>query len=227
MAKGFNTANNKKSEEGFDAAVWRKLINAPDTLRQRITLALSEILVVAIDGLVGTGWRSFSAAAYLDLLEVNAFGNYRTLLGVVSTSAPMGQFLTFRGNVKTNTATGAHPDENYARELMQLFTIGLVKLNQDGSSVTVNGAPAYTYSQDDVSALARVFTGWDFDMAGGDSTTPDFLRRPLKQFPAKHETSVVSFLGGTVAGGLGGAEAMRTALDILFAHSNLAPFISR
>jgi uncharacterized protein (DUF1800 family) len=227
VAKGFNTVSKKNSEEGFDAAVWRKLISAPDTLRQRITLALSEILVVAIDGLVGAGWRSFSAAAYLDLLEANAFGNYRTVLGVVSTSAPMGQFLTFRGNVKTNPTTGSHPDENYARELMQLFTIGLVKLNQDGTPVTLNGAPAYTYSQDDVSALAGVFTGWDFDMAGGDSTTPDFLRRPMKQFPARHESGAVSFLGGTVAAGLDGAGAMRAALDILFAHANLAPFISR
>jgi uncharacterized protein (DUF1800 family) len=227
VAKGFNAAAKKNSEEGFDAAVWRKLISAPDTLRQRITLALSEILVVAIDGLVGAGWRSFSAAAYLDLLEVNAFGNYRTVLGAISTSAPMGQFLTFRGNVKANPTTGSHPDENYARELMQLFTIGLVKLNQDGTAVIVNGSPAYTYSQDDVSALARVFTGWDFDMAGGDNTTPDFLRRPMKQFPTRHETSAASFLGGTVGAGLGGADAMRVALDILFAHANVAPFISR
>lgn len=227
VAKGFNAIAKKNTEEGFDAAVWRKLVSAPDTLRQRITLALSEILVVAIDGLVGASWRSFSAAAYLDLLEVHAFGNYRTLLGAVSTSAPMGQFLTFRGNVKADPVTGSHPDENYARELMQLFTIGLVKLNQDGTPVTVNGAPAYTYSQDDVSALARVFTGWDFDMAGGDGSTPDFLRRPMKQIPARHDTGAVSFLGGTVGAGLGGADALRAALDILFAHPNLAPFISR
>ncbi len=227
VAKGFNDITKKSTEAGFDAAVWRKLISAPDTLRQRITLALSEILVVAIDGLVGAGWRSFSAAAYLDLLELNAFGNFRTLLGAVSTSAPMGQFLTFRGNARANPATGSHPDENYAREVMQLFTIGLVKLNQDGSSVTVNGTPVYTYSQDDVSSLARVFTGWDFDMAGGDNTTPDFLRRPMKQFPARHDAGAASFLGGTVAAGLGGAEALHAALDILFAHANVAPFISR
>ena len=227
VAKGFNAAANKNSEAGFDAAAWRKLISAPDTLRQRITLALSEILVVAIDGLVGAAWRSFSAAAYLDLLESNAFGNYRTVLGAVSTSAPMGQFLTFRGNAKANPATGSHPDENYARELMQLFTIGLVKLNGDGTPALANGAPVYTYTQDDVSTLARVFTGWDFDLAGGANTTPDFLRRPMMQVPSRHETGAASFLGGTVGAGLNGADAMRAALDIIFAHANIAPFISR
>lgn len=227
VAKGFNAAANKNSQAGFDAAAWRKLIAAPDTLRQRVTLALSEILVVAIDGLVGAGWRSFSAAAYLDLLEANAFGNYRTLLGAVSTSAPMGQFLTFRGNAKAKPATGSHPDENYARELMQLFTIGLVRLNTDGTPALVNGAPSYTYTQDDVSGLARVFTGWDFDMAGGDSSTPDFLRRPMKQVPARHETGASNFLGGSVPAGQSGADALRLALDIIFAHANVAPFISR
>ena len=227
VAKGFNAITYKNSEGGFDASAWCKLISAPDTLRQRITLALSEITVAAIDGLVGSGWRAFSAAAYMDLLEANAFGNYRTLLGQISTSAPMGQFLTFRGNVKANPSTGSHPDENYARELMQLFTIGLVKLNLDGTPVLVNGAPVYTYMQDDVSALARVFTGWDFDLAVSGNTTPDFLRRPMSQVPSRHETGASSFLGGTVAAGINGADAMRAALDILFAHANVAPFISR
>jgi uncharacterized protein (DUF1800 family) len=139
----------------------------------------------------------------------------------------MGQFLTFRGNAKAKPATGSHPDENYARELMQLFTIGLVRLNTDGTPALVNGAPVYTYVQDDVSALARVFTGWDFDMAGGDSSTPDFLRRPMKQVPARHETGASSFLGGSVPAGQSGADALRLALDIIFAHANVAPFISR
>ena len=227
VAKGYNADANKHSEVGFDAAAWRKLISAPDTLRQRITLALSEILVVAMSGLVTSPWRSFSAAAYLDLLEVNAFGNYRTLLGAVSTSAPMGQFLTSRGNAKANPSTGSHPDENYARELMQLFTIGIVKLNQDGTPALVNGSPVYTYTQSDVSALARVFTGWDFDLAASGNTTPNFLRRPMTQIASRHETGASTFLGGTVAAGLNGADAMRAALDILFAHANVAPFISR
>ncbi|MES2160982.1 MAG: DUF1800 domain-containing protein [Pseudomonadota bacterium] len=227
MAKGYNDIANRNSENGFDACAWRKLIKAPDTLRQRVTLALSEICVVAIDGLVGAGWRAFSAAAYLDLLEDYAFGNYRALLGAISTSPAMGQYLTFRGNVKQNPTTGALPDENYARELMQLFSIGLVQLNADGTAQLSNGVPKETYGLADITGLARVFTGWDFDMAGQTAAVPDFLRRPMTQVAKRHETGASSFLGGTVAAGLSGADALKAALDIIYAHPNVAPFISR
>lgn len=227
VSKGYNNASYRNTETGFDNCAWRKLIASPDTLRQRVTLALSEICVVAIDGLVGAGWRAFSAAAYLDLLEGEAFGNYRTLLGKISTSAPMGQYLTFRGNVKFNPATGALPDENYARELMQLFSIGLLRLNQDGTPVLSGGVPQETYTLTDITGLARIFTGWDFDMAGGNGSTPDFLRRPMIQVPKRHETGASTFLGQTVPAGLDGAKALNAALDIIFAHPNVAPFISR
>ncbi len=227
VSKGYNDIGLRNSEAGFDACAWRKLIAAPDTLRQRVTLALSEICVAAIDGLVGAGWRAFSAAAYLDLLEDQAFGNYRTLLGKISTSPAMGQYLTFRGNVKYNPATGALPDENYARELMQLFSIGLVQLNLDGTPALHNGAPQETYGQDDITGLARIFTGWDFDLAGQGASTPDFLRRPMLQIAKRHETGASTFLGHTVASGLNGAAALDAALDVIFAHPNVAPFISR
>ncbi|MES2069531.1 MAG: DUF1800 domain-containing protein [Pseudomonadota bacterium] len=227
LAKGFNAITYKNSESGFDASAWFKLISSPDTLRQRVTLALSEITVVAIDGLVGSGWRAFSAAAYLDLLEANAFGNYRTLLEQISTSAPMGQFLTFRGNVKYNPATGALPDENYARELMQLFSIGLQQLNLDGTPKLVSGATQDTYGLDDITGLARVFTGWNFDMAGQDASTPDFLRRPMIQIPSRHETGASTFLGTTIPAGLTGAASLKMALDWIFSQANVAPFISR
>ena len=227
VVKGFSDVANRNSENGFDAAAWRKLLSAPDTLRQRVTLALSEITVAAIDGLVGGGWRAFSAAAYFDLIEANAFGNYRTLLGALSTSAPMGEFLTFRGNEKYNPVTGALPDENYAREIMQLFSIGLVQLNQDGTPKLVNGATQETYGLDDITGLARVFTGWDFNLAGTTTATPDFLRRPMAQIASRHETGTASFLGTTIPAGLGGADSMKRALDVIFSHPNVAPFISR
>jgi uncharacterized protein (DUF1800 family) len=227
IAKGFNAAANINTENGFDAAMWRKLITAPDVLRQRVALALSEIMVIGIDGLVGAGWKAFSAAAYMDLLEANAFGNFRTLLGSISTSPAMGQFLTFRGNSKANPATGSHPDENYARELMQLMTIGLVQLNADGTPKLKGGVPQYTYAQQDVSELARIFTGWDFDLAGSTTATPDFLKRPMKQVPSRHETGSSTILGKTVPGSLTAAAALDAALDILFAHPNVAPFIGR
>jgi uncharacterized protein (DUF1800 family) len=227
VSRGYNAPEFKKGEAGFDAAAWVKMINSPDTLRQRITLALSEIMVVAIDGLVGSGWRAFSGAAYLDLLEANAFGNYRTLLQQISTSAPMGQYLTFRGNTKTNPLTGSLPDENYAREIMQLFSIGLLKLKQDGTPALTDGKIQETYGLNDITGLARIFTGWDFDMAGSNNSTPDFLRRPMQFIPSRHEFGSASFLGSSVAAGGIGIARLTNALDILFAHPNVAPFISR
>jgi len=134
VAQGYTAATHKNDQAGFDAAVWRKLLSAPDTLRQRVTFALSEIWVVAIDGLVGGGWKQFNAAAWADMLEAGAFGTHRDWLQKMSLSGAMGDFLTFRGSAKEDTTSGALPDENYARELMQLFTIGLVMLNADGTS---------------------------------------------------------------------------------------------
>ncbi|MBC7416321.1 MAG: DUF1800 domain-containing protein [Herminiimonas sp.] len=227
MAKGFNATANRNSENGFDAAVWRKLLASPDTLRQRVTLALSEILVAAIDGLIGGGWRAFSAAVYFDLIEANAFGNYRTLLGQLSTSAPMGQYLTFRGNTKYNAVTGALPDENYARELMQLFSIGLVQLNLDGTPKLVNGLAQDTYGLEDITGLARIFTGWDFDFSTSKADTPAFLRRPMIQIAARHETGSSRFLSTSIPAGLSGAESLNKALDVIFGHPNVAPFISK
>ena len=228
VSKGLNDISYKNSQAGFDATAWRKLISSPDTLRQRVTLALSEIIVVSINGLVGgAGWKAFGAAGFLDMLEANCFGNYRALLQQVSTSPAMGLYLTFRGNIKYNAAIGALPDENYARELMQLFTIGLLQLNPDGTPKLNNGVPVETYTLDDITGLARVFTGWDFDLAGGTTITPDFMRRPMAQVASRHETGASSFLGNTVAAGLNGADALTAALDIIFAHPNIAPFFSR
>lgn len=226
MADGYNADANRNSEAGFDSCAWRKLISAPDTLRQRVTLALSEILVVGLGGLAGN-WRQFTGAAYLDLLESHAFGNYRALLGGVSTSAAMGEFLTFRGNVKANPKTGSLPDENYARELMQLFTIGLVQLDLDGTPKLAQGQPQDTYGLEDIGGLARVFTGWDYDLGASGTDTPDYKRRPLIQAAARHESGAKTFLGRSIAAGGSGAADLEAALDIIFGHPNVAPFIGR
>ena len=231
VAGGFDAPANKNSEAGFDASAWRKLLSAPDSLRQRVTLALSELMVVSIDSLVGGGWRAFAAASYLDVLEANAFGNFRTLMGAVSRNAAMGMYLTFRGSRKANPATGSLPDENYARELMQLFTIGLVQLNLDGSPRLSGGATVPTYAQADVTGLAPVFTGWDFDLAGltgaAATATPDFLRRPMVQVAGRYETAAKAFLGSTIAANTPAEPALQAALDTLFAHANVAPFVSK
>jgi uncharacterized protein (DUF1800 family) len=226
VAGGHSILDKKFSESGADACQWAKLISAPDTLRQRVTLALSEIAVTSISGFSG-GWESFSGAAYLDMLEANAFGNYRTLLQQISTSAAMGEYLTFRNNAKFNTRTGALPDENYAREIMQLFTIGLVQLNLDGTPKLTGGVAQETYNLDDITGLARVFTGWNYDLAGGNTDTPDFKRRPMIQTATRHETGEKKFLGTTIAAGTDGVASLSQALDAIFAHANVGPFIGR
>lgn len=228
LAQGYGVDANRNTQLGYDPALWRKLLSSPDTLRQRITWALHEILVTSIDGLVGGGWRAFSGSAYVDLLEAHAFGNYRSLLQAVSTSPAMGMYLTFRGNVKANAATGSSPDENYAREILQLFTIGLLKLNLDGSLQLLDGQPQETYTQADISGLARVFTGWDFDTSQNTAEVPQtYLRVPMVQIARRHETGPKVFLGTTIPAGTDGVRSLELALDAIFAHPNVAPFVSR
>jgi uncharacterized protein (DUF1800 family) len=149
----------------------------------------------------------------------------------MSLSGAMGDFLTFRGSAKQNPVSGALPDENYARELMQLFTIGLVMLNADGTPQLAAGQPVPTYQLADITGLARVFTGWDFDLQGqgvsAGTATPDFLRRPMIQVPSRYETGAKTFLGTTIPAGVDAATCLSTALDTIFKHPNTAPFFCR
>ena len=219
---GYTAEDFRNNALGLDNTIWRKLVTSGDPLRQRVTLALSEILVVSVLG-VGTIWRQFAVANYLDILEANAFGNYRTLLDEVSLSTAMGYYLTYRGNAKANPVTGSQPDENYARELMQLFTIGLLQLNPDG---TPSGGE--TYAPADVSGLARVFTGWDLDTSRlVQPYPPDLMRRPMAQVASRHETGTKTFLGVTIGASTNGRASLTIALDTLFNHPNMPSFVSR
>ena len=224
VAGGYNAAANINSQNGFNNTIWRQLISGQDLLRQRIGIALANFLVIGIDGL-NTNWKAFAAAGYYDVLMDNAFGNFRDILDKISTNAAMGYWLTFIGNRKANATTGAQPDENYARELMQLFTIGLYKLNPDGTQQLSGTAPIETYGPDDVSGLARVFTGFTLDST--DSTTPDRLRRPLIQVAANHELGTKTFLGTTIPANTDGFASLKIALDTIFAHANVPPFVSK
>jgi len=223
-AGGYNVVANINSQAGHDASLWRQLIGGTDQLRQRVGMALLDYIVVGIDG-VTSNWRAFAAAAYLDVLMDNAFGNYRTLLDQITTNAAMAYFLTYLNNNKANAATGSLPDENYARELMQLFTLGLYQLNADGSQKLVSGVPIESYTQADVSGMARVWTGWTLDSA--DSATPDRYRRPLINIAASHEPGAKVFLGTTVPAGTSGVDSKKLALDAIFAHPNIAPFVAK
>ena len=231
VALGAADATYRNGEFGFDSVAWKKLLSGPDTLRQRIVLALSEIFVVSVSSLGGGGWKAFCGAQFLDLLESHAFGRHRELLQAVSLSSAMGVYLTYRGSAKANPSTGALPDENYARELMQLFTIGLVELNADGTVKLANGAATPTYGQDDIGGLARVFTGWEFDYAGQTAAvataTPELHRRPMVNIASRHEPGAKTFLGTTIPAGTAASTALATALDTVHRHANTGPFLAR
>ncbi|WP_082448105.1 DUF1800 domain-containing protein [Xylophilus sp. Leaf220] len=220
-----------------DYMVWHQLFNAPDAVRKRVALALSEIFVVSTSG-INASWRGHLMASWWDMLSANALGNFRTLLQDVTLHPAMGVYLNTRGNQKENAATGRQPDENYAREVMQLMTIGLTQLNADGSPKTgSNGAPLDTYTQSDITNLARVFTGYDFDQRQNVVTTEPvqnraigntaFARLPMVLNAGLHSSSAVSFLGNHIAAGTDGAAALKQALDTLFQHPNVGPFIGR
>ncbi|MFK8081231.1 MAG: DUF1800 family protein [Granulosicoccus sp.] len=227
---------NARFPEGFDGqigryhAFWEHALRADDQLRQRVAFALSEIMVVSEnpDPLFSHGQ---SLAAYYDRLIVHAFGNFRDLMESVALSPTMGVYLSMLGNSKPDPATGRRADENFARELMQLFTIGLVQLNQDGTPVT--GEPV-TYTQPDVENLARIFTGWAWDVPEFDANPfsgwyPDrgAMERPMRAFPEHHDMDSKVFLGQDFPADQSAEQDMDQALDILFQHPNVGPFISR
>lgn len=234
-------ANTQVSSAPLYYSFWRQAIAAPDQLRQRAAFTLSQILVTsaAEAQLSNDADDAHGLAAYLDILSEHSFGNYRDILQAVSTHPTMGVYLTSLGNRGDN---GRTPDENYAREVMQLFTIGLFELNMDGTQKLVNGQPIETYDMDDIRNLAKVFTGWSWGNQGAPSTcnarftgggcnggTADPMRRviPMQFYPQFHSPDAKTFLSVTIPAGTNGVDALRTALDTLFAHPNIAPFIAK
>ena len=216
-------------QEGRYEAFWRRALRANDQLRQRVAFALSQILVIS-DSRDSIKEHGNLAAAYYDILLNNAFGNYRTLLQQVTLSPAMGLYLSMIGNDKPNAETGLRADENYARELMQLFSIGLVNLNIDGTEQP----GSTTYTQSDVENLARVFTGWYWDVEQwrrnsryGWRPNRVTLERPMIVFPEHHDTDAKTFLGNSLPAGQTAESELTAVLDIIFAHPNVAPFVSQ
>ena len=228
VAKGYGAESYRYSLSGVDATLWRKLIGSPDQLRQRVVLALSEIFVVSMNGLP-VAWPQFATAAYVDMLEERCFGSFRALLEGVTLSPAMGVYLAMRGNRKEDVKSGRQPDENYAREVMQLFTIGLNQLNADGTAKTSNGKTVDTYTLQQITDLARVFTGWDFDIDSSDTDGNDYsyMKRPMKHNASRFSTGAKKVLDVVIPDTADGPAAMKLALDTLAAHPNVGPFIGR
>ena len=234
IEKGFNdasTSNNVNGDGGWVQAIWWKLFSATDLFRQRAALALSELFVVSQLGLPFS-WRNFAIANYWEILETNVLGNFRTLLESVTLSSAMGTYLNMKGNQKYDAKTGRSPDENYAREVMQLFTIGLYQLNIDGTlQLDSQGKPIESYDNSDTQGLARVFTGWN--TATGTDATGELANAayrhglPMMLNANLHSPEEKKFLGVTIPAGTPGVESLKIALDTLFNHNNTAPFISK
>ncbi|RSF01316.1 DUF1800 domain-containing protein [Achromobacter aegrifaciens] len=205
----------------LESTLWRKFISAPDQVRTRVAFALSEIFVVGVSSITAS-WPLFGAAGFMDLLAEHALGNYQQLLTAVTRNLSMGCMLTYRGNRKEDPKTGRHPDENYAREVMQLFSIGLLELEPDGAKRMVNGAPVETYTNADVQGLAKGFTGWDIN---GPETDVEFHRRPMALNNALHSLAEKRFLGAVVPAGTDGHLSLKRAMEVICAHPNVGPFI--
>jgi len=158
------------------AAWWWNSVRGPDQLRQRVAFALSQILVLSEDNAVLQG-TALGMGGYYDDLAHGAFGSYRALLGEIAVNPLMGEWLTYVENEPADPVANITPDENFAREVMQLFTIGLVELGPDGEPLLDgNGQPVPTYGQDDIDELARVFTGWNYANAPmWENPQPNYL----------------------------------------------------
>ena len=202
-----------------------------DILRQRIAYSLSQIFVISqtTDYLSN---NSEGVTHYYDRLLDGALGNFRQLLYDVSMHPVMGFYLSHIGNRKPNPSENIYPDENFAREIMQLFSIGLWQLNQDGTRVLVNGQPVPTYTNADITQFARVFTGLHW--GGPTNVNSDFdypneeLFYPMQGYEVQHDTDPKTLLNGTaLAGGRTALQDINSAIDNLFNHPNIGPFIGR
>lgn len=216
---------------------WQQAVTGNDQLRQRIVFALSEILVVSFNSNLDN--EPYAMASYVDTLNKNAFGNFRQLLEDVTLHPAMGRYLDHLQNDKEDPETGRNPNENYAREVLQLFSIGLYKLHPDGSlMLDENGLPIATYDQNVVKGFAHVFTGWSygwFPLTENNWKWPNIWKNghlfwivPMQVWPDHHSTTTKTLLNGAVLpAGQTAQKDLKDALDNIFNHPNVGPFIAR
>ena len=222
------TTNDDQRTRAFQARFWQNALTGEDQLRQRVGWALSQILVVSgltIDD--GPGM-----AYYADMLNRNAFANYRQLLFELTLNPAMGDYLDMVNNDRPNPAVGRVANENYAREILQLFSIGVFRLNRDGTLVIgADGRPVSTYDQAVVEGLARVFTGWTYAPRPGATNVwrnPRYLLAPMVLHQNHHDLGAKEILDGLVLPpNQYGDDDLNQALDAIMAHPNVGPFIGR
>ena len=234
------SATNGAGQDQVFETFWKQALTGPDQLRQRMVFALSQIFVISMadDTLAG---NPRAVAAWMDMLGDRGLSTYRELLDAVSRHPMMGVYLSHLRNQKASAGSGRVPDENYAREVMQLFSIGLVALNEDGSARTEAGKAVDTYTPSDISGLAQVFTGWSwacpdwpdsscfFSASANGRSDPDHAFVAMQGYPQYHSPEEKSFLGTRIAAQSQAdpVASLRVALDALAEHPNVGPFIGR
>jgi uncharacterized protein (DUF1800 family) len=209
------------------ARFFTNAVHGQDQLRQRVAFALGQIMVVsAVEENSPT-----QLVPYLQILQNDAFANFRTLMKDVTLSPTMGEYLDMRNNDKADPTRNTRANENYARELMQLFTIGLFQLNPDGTlMLDSNGNPIPTYDQTTIQNFAKVYTGWTYPTRPGavlQRHNPAYFNGPMVPFEANHDTTSKTLLNGLVLpAGQKADQDLEAALDNIFNHPNVGPFIS-
>ncbi len=214
----------------FDWVWWQQVLTAPDVVRQRVSFTLSQIFVTSrrIDDLWDPAWAN---GAFWDVLAENAFGNFRDLLLEVALQPSMGLYLSHLYNRRSDPSINRFPDENFAREVMQLFTIGLFELNPDGTrKLDAEGQPIPTYGNAEITEMAKIFTG--LTLAPEDDEPVEFgeeydtLHLPMVMYEPEHEPGPKTLLNGfVVPAGQTGMQDIEMAIDHLFNHPNVGPFI--
>lgn len=210
-----------------EQAFFQNAITGQDQLRQRVAFVLSQIWVVSAQSGVQ---YSYAFPPYWRILRDNAFGNYRDLIRAVTLSPAMGRYLNMANNKKANSAKDTAPNENYARELMQLFTLGLTQLNPDGSAVVQNGAPVATYDQSVVTNMAKALTGWTYPTAPGARPRPNnppYYFGPMFAVEGNHDSTAKTIFGNiSIPAGQTAEQDLESVLDALMSQTTMAPFVS-
>jgi uncharacterized protein (DUF1800 family) len=223
-----SAGKNNNDLHPVQAAFFQNTVNGSDQLRQRVAFALSQIWVVSTSSL------NFACAypPYWRILRDDAFGNYRTLIHDMTLSPAMGRYLNMANNNKGDPAKNTSANENYAREMMQLFTLGLTQLNPDGSPVLdQNGNPVPTYDQTVVTNMAKVLTGWTYPTAPGvtpKANNPEYFFGQMFAVNSHHDTTAKTIFNNvTIPAGQTAEQDLESLLDALMAQPTMAPFISQ
>ena len=222
-------------EEASYEAIWQQWLTGEDQLRARMSWALLQIFVISN---IAPDIRPVAMSSYLDMLNRNAFGNWRTLLQDVALHPAMGYYLNMLESEKEDPARGTHPNENFAREVLQLFSIGLVQLNADGTpKLDADGKPLPTYDENVVKGFAKAFSGWSY--GGLDNSQPDLFHNhddndeslwvvPMKAWAGYHAADEKTLLDGNrLPASQSPEKDLGDALDAIFQHPNVPPFFAK